>query len=207
MSKRQKSISYRLKDVTKCPVCNFEHYREQMHSGGGRLIAGKLTRELRRLYEISKKFGRVYPMAYTIIVCPQCLYSSFQNDFNKLESDEATTLKNGSMARRQGIEKIVGPVDFNEDRNLVLGAASYVLAIDCYQKRGMDVAPTPKKAICAIRGAWLFGDMEEEFPGLGFKKIQDLLYMKAVQYYSPTLEIMSNGREPHEQFINLMGPD
>ena len=51
------------------------------------------------------------------------------------------------------MEKIVGPVDFAEDRNMVTGAATYLLAIDCYQMRGMGVAPTPKKAICALRAA------------------------------------------------------
>jgi hypothetical protein len=42
---------------------------------------------------------------------------------------------------------------------------------------------------------------------MGFDQIVDFLYMKAVGYYAPTLEIMGNGREPHEQFISLMGPD
>lgn len=204
---RAKSVSYRIKDAEHCPVCNFEFHREQLHSGGGRLIAGKLTEELRRLYEISKKFGRVYPLAYAVVTCPQCLYSGFQIDFSKLDKEEAAELKNEASDRRMRIEQIVGPLDFNEERNLVLGAASYLLAIDCYQKRDMAVAPTPKKAICSIRGAWLFGDLEEEFPGMGFGKIRDFLYMKAVEYYSPTLEIMSTGREPHDQFIKLLGPD
>lgn len=204
---RQKSISYRAKDATHCPVCGHEYFREQLHSGGGRLIAGKLTAELRRLYEVSKKFGRVYPLAYPILTCPQCLYSSFQNDFEKVDPDEVQDLKKATVTRRTGIEKILGPLDFNEDRQLVLGAASYILAIDCYQKRGMNVAPTPKEALCAIRGAWLMADMNEQFSGMGFDKVQDLLYMKAVHYYGPVLDIMSTGREPHDQFVNLLGPD
>ena len=204
---KSKSISYRVKTADHCPVCNHEFHREQLHSGGGRLIAGKLTEELRRLYEISKKFGRVYPLAYEIITCPQCLFSGMQNDFNKLEKEEVAELKGGASDRRMRIEQILGPLDFNEERNLVLGAASYLLAIDCYQKRDMSVAPTPKKAICSMRGAWLFGDLSEEFPGMGFDKIRDFLYMKAVEYYHPTLEIMSTGREPHDQFLKYLGPD
>ncbi|MBI3394893.1 MAG: DUF2225 domain-containing protein [Spirochaetia bacterium] len=203
----KKAISYRLKDKTQCKVCNFEFQREQLHSGGGRLIAGKLTAELRRLYDLNKKFGKVYPLAYAMVVCPQCLFASFPNDFNMLGPDEIERLKRTVMDRRTGIEKIVGPVDFNEDRNLVLGAASYVLAIDCYQLRNSGVAPTPKKAISSIRGAWLFGDMHEEFPTMNFDKIRDFLYQKAVFYYSPTLDIMSTGKEPVEQFQNLLGPD
>ena len=204
---RVKSISYKSKDITKCPLCHHEYQIEQLHSGGGRLIAGKLNAELRRLYDVSKKYGRIYPQAYQIVTCPQCLYSSFPKDFNQLQADEIESLKKATLQRRTGIEKIVGPVDFNENRNLVLGAASYLLAVDCYQHRGMHAAPTPKKGICSLRAAWLFHDMDEEFPKMGFDKIRDFMYTKAVRYYQPTLEIMSTGSEPHEQFINLLGPD
>lgn len=204
---KAKAISYRVKDKSVCKVCGFEHNREQLHSGGGRLIAGKLTAELRRLYEVSKKYGKVYPLAYSMLTCPQCLFTSFPIDFGALTPDEVEKLKKATLDRRTTIEKIVGPVDFADDRNLVSGAATYLLAIDCYQMRGFGVAPTPKKAICALRGAWLFQDMAEEFPKYGFEKLSEFLYLKAVSWYIPTLEIMTNGREPHEQFINLLGPD
>jgi uncharacterized protein (DUF2225 family) len=204
---KAKAVSYRVKDKSVCKVCGFEHNREQLHSGGGRLIAGKLTSELRRLYEVSKKYGKVYPLAYSLLTCPQCLFSSFPIDFGALTPDEIEKLKKTTLERRTTIEKIVGPVDFAEDRNMVSGAATYLLAIDCYQMRGMGVAPTPKKAICALRAAWLFQDMAEEFPKYGFEKLSEFLYLKAVSWYIPTLEIMTNGREPHEQFINLLGPD
>ncbi len=207
LNSRARAISYRSKDKTRCPVCENEFNRELLHSGGGRLIAGKLTAELRRTYEINKKYGKVYPLAYVTITCPQCLYTSFPTDFSQLAHEEAMELRKKMTDRRIGIEKIVGPIDFNEDRNLVHGAASYILAIECYQMRGINIAPTPKKAISALRGAWLFADLAQEFPGKGFDKISDFLYTKAVQYYTPTLEIMSNGREPHDQFINLLGPD
>jgi len=204
---KAKSLSYRVKDSINCPICDFEFQREQLHSGGGRLIAGKLTEELRRLYDASKKYGKVYPLAYQIMVCPQCMYSSFLGDWEQLDPNEIENLQKRTVERRTGIEKIVGPVEYNEERNLVLGAASYILAVDCYQMRGPGVAPTPKKAICSIRGAWLFGDLNEEFPGMGFDKVSELLYTKAVQYYDPTLDIMSTGREPLEAFQHLLGPD
>jgi len=204
---KQKSISYRAKENTVCPICDHEFQQELLHSGGGRLIAGKLTQELRRLYEPNKKFGRVFPLAYSVVVCPQCLYSGFSKDYRLIDPSEVENIQKRTVQRRTGIEKIVGPVDFHEDRNLVHGAASYVLAIDCYQLRGQNVAPTPKKAICSIRSAWLFGDLAEDFPTLGFDKVRDFMYTKAVEYYDPTLDIMSTGREPHEQFTMLLGPD
>lgn len=204
---KARAISYRSKDKSTCPICRYEFQQENLHSGGGRLIAGKLTAELRRLYEVSKKFGRVYPLAYSIVVCPQCLYASFPKDFEKIDPSQAEDIKRATPDRTLATQKIVGPTDFNDDRNLVLGAASYLLAIDCYQRRDMSCAPTPKKAICSLRGAWLFGDMHDEFPGMGFDKVRDFLYMKAVTYYNPTLDIMTNGREPHDAFIPLLGPD
>jgi uncharacterized protein (DUF2225 family) len=204
---KQKSLSFRQKEKSKCPVCNFEWNREQLLSGGGRLIAGKLMPDLRRTYEINKKFGKVYPMAYVIYTCPQCLYSAFPNDFSMLLPAEIDALKQRAMKRKSGIARIVGPIDFNEDRNFVLGAASYVLAIDSYQLRGKQVAPTPKKGICSIRAGWLFEDMNAEFPNMNFDKLSLFFYLKAINFYQETLEIMSTGREPHDQFVNFLGPD
>ena len=59
-----KKASFRSKDNSVCPVCDTIHQREQMFQGGGRLIAGKLTKELRRLYEKNlghlRESGRYY---------------------------------------------------------------------------------------------------------------------------------------------------
>jgi len=55
--KKARRVSFRQKNPTKCPVCSNEFYREEMLTGGGRLIAGKITDELRRLYEKNEKWG------------------------------------------------------------------------------------------------------------------------------------------------------
>ena len=60
-----KKISFRQKNPVVCPVCKNEFYREEMFTGSGRLIAEKLTDELRRLYKESQKFGKIYPLVYT----------------------------------------------------------------------------------------------------------------------------------------------
>lgn len=204
---QNRKISFRSKENSICPICNEVHNREQMFQGGGRLIAGKLTIELRRLYEKNKKFGRVNPNDYVISVCPKCLYASFPKDWDTISPHEVEELRQSSDLRRQYIEKILGPLDFYQDRNIVLGAASYLLAIDCYQKRGTNVAPTPKKAISAIRAAWYFDDLANEFPGMNFEKVRDFLYKKAAIYYSLTLEYMQNGAEPVESIQGMLGPD
>lgn len=142
---QSKKVSFRAKESTACPICDENHQKEQMFQGGGRLIAGKLAQDLRRLYEKNKKFGRVSPLDYVMTVCPRCLYSSFPKDWNALNPADNEAIRMATDARRSYIEKILGPLDFTQDRQIVLGAASYLLGMDCYQLRGVSVAPTPKK--------------------------------------------------------------
>ena len=203
----KKAISFKSKNTSVCPVCRNEFNREELHSGGGRLIAGKLTEELRRLYEESKKFGKVYPLAYQITTCPKCLFSAFDKDFKTLSENEKKILRDTVDNRRAAMTKLFGPLDFTCERNLVLGAATYVLACDCYHFRGAEVAPTPKKAITAIRAAWLFSDIFEEVPNRPYDKVRDFYYMKAVYWYRDTLQIMQTNEEPIDAVASMLGPD
>ena len=204
---KTRPVSYREKKPYKCPLCSTEILREKIHTARGRLISGEVTRELRRIYQSGKGYGPIYPPAYSILVCPKCLYAAFLDDFRSIEADEKMRLEKLARHRREEIQKIVGAVDFREDRNLILGAASYILAIECYQQKNSDSAPTPKKAICSLRGAWLFSDLHHEFPQVGFDKVMNILYAKAVHYYQKTFEVIQSGKEPQKRFINILGPD
>ncbi|GBF50230.1 hypothetical protein LPTSP4_17540 [Leptospira ryugenii] len=204
---QSKKVSFRAKEATVCPICDENHQKEQMFQGGGRLIAGKLAQDLRRNYEKNKKFGRVSPLDYVMTVCPRCYYSAFPKDWSTLNPQENEAIRKQTDIRKSYVEKILGPLDFHEDRNIATGAASYLLAYDCYQLRGASIAPTPKKAVCAIRGAWYFSDLQEEFPQLGYDKIRDLLYQKAAVIYGTTLELMQNGQEPVDTAAGMLGPD
>lgn len=199
-------LSYRQKNQTVCPVCSCEFHREEMFSGGGRLIAGRLTDELRRNYEVSKKYGKVYPLAYVLTVCPSCLYSSFPRDFEALDATETIRIRDLSHARKNAVAKFFGSLDFNADRDLPSGAASYMLAVDCYSYRGKKVAPTFKIALSSIRAAWLFTDLARENPDGPFAKIAAFFYKKAFQSYVLLLDIMQTGAEPMDAVGN-MGPD
>jgi uncharacterized protein (DUF2225 family) len=126
----KKKISFRQKNSIICPVCSCEFYREELFSGGGRLIAGKLTEELRRIYEDNKKFGKIYPLAYQLTVCPGCLYTAYPKDFLTLESPEIDKLRELTTARKNAVEKFFGDLDFRLDRNLETGTASYMLSVD-----------------------------------------------------------------------------
>ena len=64
-------ISFFAKNKTICPVCGAEFFRENLLSGGGRMNAGNLTPEMHRLYEPTHKYGKVYPLIYSVTVCPE----------------------------------------------------------------------------------------------------------------------------------------
>jgi uncharacterized protein (DUF2225 family) len=199
-------ISYRQKNSSTCPVCSFEFHREDLLSGGGRLIAGKLSDELRRHYEVSKKYGKIYPLAYVVSVCPSCYYSAYPKDFESLRPEEIRKLLELTAARKNAIKKFFGGIDFNGDRELQTGAASYLLAVDCYSYRNKKVAPTFKIALSSLRAAWLFSDLAAENPDSPHGKISDFFYKKAYLAYVKVLDIMQTGEEAIETVANL-GPD
>ena len=80
MTEGQK-LTFFEKKQSVCPVCEAKFFREDLLSGGGRLIAGNLTRELRRQYDPSKKYGEVRPLLYPVTVCPVCYFAAFPQDF------------------------------------------------------------------------------------------------------------------------------
>ncbi len=201
-----KKISFRQKNPTLCPVCRNEFYREEMFTGSGRLIAEKLTDELRRLYKESQKFGKIHPLVYVMSVCPNCLYTAYPKDFSDVTDAEITKLQEMRSARKNAVSKFFGQLNFNDDRNLTLGAASFMLAVDCYNFRRKNVAPTFKKGVSSIRAAWLFSDLAEEYPDQPYRKLSLFFYKKAYEYYNKILELLQTGAEPADAAGN-MGPD
>lgn len=201
-----KKISFRQKTPTVCPVCRNEFFREEMLTGGGRLIAGRLTDELRRTYEKNVKFGVVIPAAYIMNVCPKCLYTALPKDFDTLSENELGKIRAASAARVNIVKRFFGNISFNADRNLELAAASYLLAVDVYSMRRKEVAPTFKRAVSSIRAAWLFHDMAEKYKGKNYEKLSDFFYSKSYDFYVKCLELMQNGQEPSDAAGN-MGPD
>ncbi len=95
---------------------------------------------------------------------------------------------------------------FYNDRDLLLGAASYLLAVDCYSHRGSNVAPTIKKAVSSIRAAWLFDDLSKDTGNKTYKKFSDFFYMKAYKFYHQIIDLMQKGNETLEDAGHL-GPD
>ncbi|GMO46899.1 MAG: DUF2225 domain-containing protein [Treponemataceae bacterium] len=205
--KKQLSISYYTKDKITCPVCKSTIKREEMLTGGGRMIAGPLTDELRRVYEPSAKYGKIYPSIYGAGACPMCSTAFFWNDF-KIVANKAATAQffKTEIQRKAAVEAVFPHYDLDRNRTLLDGAAIYYLALLSYDLLDANFSPTIKKAMCALRLAWLCGDMNELCPGFNYDFISKTFYQKAAFLYGEALEYETNQAENIANAGNL-GPD
>lgn len=205
-NKKKPVISFYTKEKTPCPVCNKSFPREQMLSGAGRMIAGELTDELRRIFEPSAKYGIIYPMIYSVGACPNCHTALFWNDFKTLPAESFDVLYAKESERREAVETIFPHYSLSRDRTLFDGAAMYYLALLTYEKVPPSFSPTIKKAIISLRLAWLCGDLHKTCPGYNYDYIQQVFYRKAMFFYQQALEY-ETGRVESIAGVSHFGPD
>ncbi|MBN2737557.1 MAG: DUF2225 domain-containing protein [Spirochaetales bacterium] len=201
-----KKITFFSKNSIYCPLCDTKFFKEELFSGGGRLVAGKLTEELRRLYEPSKKFGEVFPLIYYVVVCPNCYYAAFPEDFTQLDEHGIKALQPKGIARRQALSLLVQPVNFSQPRTLKEGLASYFLALESYEHFSKKNAPTIKRGIAALRASWLAQDLHRKYPNENYDYLSRLFYRKAHFFYSEAMALEQSGKETLSEARNL-GPD
>ncbi len=205
---KEKKVSYKTKQESACPICKATHFYEGLLSGRGRLIAGPLTKELRREYIPSKKYGTIIPLIYALQVCPKCLYAAYPKDFVNIKTEEEIKKLKETESHRFNLSNVLfGGLDFNKERDLPLGALSFVLAIDCYHFRHKSIAPTTKKAISSFRAAWLFDDLFKEVNYRPYNKVSDFYYMEAAKDYEKALEYIQSGEESADHVSYMLGPD
>ncbi len=189
-----------------CPVCEHSFFREEMRTGRGRLIAGEVTQELRRTYEPSQKYGKVYPLIYTIMVCPNCYFAAFPADFPNVPEDIALRLKADMTERFETIRPVFDRLEFAEPRTIREGIASYYFAIRCYDSFPKDFSPTMKQAVASLRAAWLAADLNQDEPEQNFDYLSNLFYRKARFFYAYAIEQEQSGGESIPNDFHL-GPD
>ncbi len=200
------SITYFSGEEITCPICDTHFHKEELKSGGGRLIAGNLTDELRRLYQPSTKYGEIFPLIYTITVCPKCYYAAFPQDFTSIDKDSIQYIEEKMQARYKSVTALCGPLDFSTNRRLQEGAASYYMAMLCYEEVPLKFSPTIKRALCSIRAAWSFSDMDRKFPGENYAYVSSLFYHKALFFYRRAVELETTGKEMISGLASF-GPD
>jgi len=205
VGKTDLKISYYLKNPLNCPVCGSTFKKEEMFSGGGRLIAGDINDELRRNYLPSKKVGEMHPLIYPVTVCPECLYAGYSEDFPLIKEKNKPAALSQKIKRQRDIKLVFPIVDFRKPRNLFTGAASYLLAVSSYSFLGKETAPTFKKGLSCVRAAWLFDDLNNRYSGQNYDRIKLALYRKAMFYYEKTVHISQTGEERIDSVKNF-GP-
>jgi uncharacterized protein (DUF2225 family) len=200
------SLTFFSKTPIVCPVCESKFYREEMRTGRGRLIAGELTDELRRHYEPSQKYGEVYPLIYSITVCPVCYYAAFPQDFPQVPTDAARRIQQATDERTDAMAEIVGRPDFTEPRDLWHGLASYFYAAACYDYLPKEFSPTFKQGLCSLRSAWICNDLHRKHPDENYDYLGQIFYRKARFFYSLAVERETSGEESIPNDFHL-GPD
>jgi uncharacterized protein (DUF2225 family) len=198
-------VTFQAKDVTACPICGETFRREELLSGSGRLIAGKLTDELHRLYETSK-YGDLYPLIYQASVCPQCWYASMEADFTKLPKEIIAKAELDKEARKNLVDLIFPSVDFYKSRNLISGAASQFLVCFCYDYFPASFSPTIKQGLAALRAGWLLEHMDAAYPGQHYAWLAEVFKKKACFFYTEALNKETTGEETLSG-LTAFGPD
>ncbi|MDR2470836.1 MAG: DUF2225 domain-containing protein [Treponema sp.] len=199
-------ISYLSKEKYTCPVCETSFHREELLSGSGRLIAGKITDELHRLYEPSAKYGVIYPLAYQATVCPQCWFAAMDRDFMTLPPGGKEKARNMEKPRKKSVRLIFPSADFAGLRNLVNGAASFYLTLYCYDYFTKEFSPTMKQAIAALRASWLLDEMDGKYPGYHYDWLALLFKKKSQFLYNEAILREQSGKENLSGIKNF-GPD
>jgi uncharacterized protein (DUF2225 family) len=203
---KELKLTYQSKKEFNCPVCGAVFRKEELFSGGGRLIAGKLTEELHRLYEPSKKYGVIFPLVYESIVCPECWFSSMEIDFPLLPKENARKVKSDVESRMKETQLVFPNVEFHENRTLMDGAASLYLTLRCYDYYNKQVSPTIKQGLAAIRCAWLLDELHKKYPDQHYDWLGILFRKKAQYLYNEALSREQSGRETLSG-IKIFGPD
>ncbi|HUX13917.1 MAG TPA: DUF2225 domain-containing protein [Spirochaetia bacterium] len=199
-------LTFFAKTQTRCPICDTAFSREELRTGRGRLIAGKLSDDLRRHYEASKKFGEVNPLIYPISVCPSCFYSALPHDFSAIPEERKAAADKNTDRRVSSFQSIAPAIDFNGPRGLKEGLASHYFAMVCYDFFPREFAPTFKQGLCALRAAWLCDDLDRHAPGENWDFLAKMFYRKARFFYSQAVEKEQNGTESIPNASHL-GPD
>jgi uncharacterized protein (DUF2225 family) len=202
----QRKISFFSKKETRCPVCEESFYKEEMMTGGGRMIAGNLDDDLRRHYEPSKKFGEVFPLVYYMYTCPHCLYSAFPSDFSSVDEKVIPALEAATGDRKEYILSLFPNIEYAQPRGLIEGAASFILGAMSYEHFHKQSAPTFKQGLCALRAAWLFTDMHRKEPGENYDYLAKIFFHKAAYFYMRVIELETSGGESLANLSNH-GPD
>ncbi|MGL4366766.1 MAG: DUF2225 domain-containing protein [Brevinemataceae bacterium] len=201
------SISFFSKKPIVCPNCDTNFYKEELQTGRGRINAGNITDELRRLYIPTQKYGIVNPLFYSIIVCPKCYFAGLLQEFQNKNLKFNSDLKDDHSNRNLLITKIFGStLDFQKYRTPITGLASYLLGFASTAYFDKNSSPTVKRAVYAVRAAWLASDLFTQTKLQHFQDLSKEMYHQAFINYDSALDKQVKNTEPLDG-MPWLGPD
>ncbi|MDR3173574.1 MAG: DUF2225 domain-containing protein [Treponema sp.] len=203
---KELKVSFLSKKEYECPVCGARFRKEELLSGGGRLIAGPMTVELHRLYEPSAKYGEIFPLVYQATVCPECWFAAMDQDFMEISGGSCTKAKNDREGRVKDARLLFGALDFSSPRGLAEGAASQYLVARCYGYFDKNFSPTIKQGLSSLRAAWLFDDLNKKSPRQHYDWLAVLFRRKAQFLYNEAIRREQSGKETLSA-MKSFGPD
>lgn len=168
--------------------------------------AGELTDELHRVYLPTQRYGDIYPLIYPVSVCPHCWYAAYPRHFENSGPDVLDVIQGEIETRKNYFKNILPEIDFERDRTLQEGIASYVLAALCYEHRPPDDTPSFMRALSFLRAGWLANNLHELKPQENFDYLAKIFLRKASFFYSEVLLNEQQGKESIEN-IPHHGPD
>lgn len=107
-----------------CPVCKTEFKAWQP-----RITALRIKREHSEM--LYTEYEGPNPNHYSVVVCPECLYASYENDFSEVSGMTKERLRADTEERR----RLFPAFDFRGKRSTDAVQASYELALHCYSLR------------------------------------------------------------------------
>jgi uncharacterized protein (DUF2225 family) len=206
VEEKELKVSFLSKKEYECPVCQAKFRKEELLSGGGRLIAGPMTEELHRVYEPSVKYGEIFPLIYQAPVCPECWFAAMDQDFMELSGEGLARAKEDRENRVRDAKRIFAALDFSSPRGLAEGAASQYLAMRCYEYFDKNFSPTIKQGLASLRAAWLFDDLDKKNPRQHSDWLAVLFRRKAQFLYNEAIRLEQSGRE-NLSAMKIFGPD
>ena len=206
MEEKKLVSTFIAKTDTECPVCGHLFRKEEMMTGGGRLNAGDLTNELRRLYIPSKKYGEINPLIYYITICPHCFYAANNADFSEISDTIKEKIALEREERETELLKILPGLDFSASRSLIEGVASYYYALKAVDSFPASMSPSIKGGIYSLRAAWLCNDLHAKNPSENYDYLASIFYRKSRFYYLQAIAGEQDGSETMSGLKNL-GPD
>ena len=199
-------ISFFQSNKIVCPVCNYKFSREVMHTGSGRLVAGDLMDDLRRMYRKSSKYGKINPLIYNPVVCPSCLYAALPEDYAKVPPAALEQIQQSTASRKKHAQMLFGDFDYSQPRDLRAGAKAFFLCLCCYVYFTKSFAPSTKKSICSMRASWCVSDLHQIEPNENYETLYQQLRHLSYKSYEKCFETTSTGAEDFRS-VTHVGPD